>query len=162
MSVAVQLAVLLAQPVTVTPVPASPPAPVILSTRVAQPAAAAQQAETIRVRIFGGRDVLLSDRFRVGRGSANFNQSKSESAEGGCPADGSSSERYSLNMSLHRNSYPEGTERYRISLSWTRPLGSQCDDARRTAGIEQQVTLPRLQPVILEGDGGLRVELTRE
>ena len=142
-------------PPPIVAVPSAPP-PII---RMSEPYARMANI-TVRIRALAGRAVLLDDRFRVGRSWASFTQNRSEAREESCPSDYSGqSARTSFSMSLRPQGISGG--KYHLSASWQRPSGS-CDDlGSRSVSLDQAVSLKPGQTVIVEGDGGLRVELTQ-
>ena len=115
---------------------------------------------SVRIRALAGRAVLLDDRFRVGRSWASFNQSRSEAGDQSCPLDyAGGSARTSFSMSLRPQGMSGG--KYQLSSTWLRPSGSCQEQGSRSVSIEQGVVLKPGQTVVVEGDGGLRLELTQ-
>ncbi|GAA4041250.1 hypothetical protein GCM10022281_22800 [Sphingomonas rosea] len=137
-------------PPPVIPIPA-PPSPVRPDRLLRPPVA-------VQVRVSGAGRVLFADTLRVGPIGANFQQSQREAGEQLCSTGLSTSSR---NLQLSVQPTYDNAERYRVSVSWSRPVGSGCDVGSRTASADQSVLLPPGQTVRIEGDGGLLVELTR-
>ena len=140
------------------PIVAVPTAPPII--RMAEPFSRIVNI-TVRIRALAGRAVLLDDRFRVGRSWASFSQNRSEAGEQTCPLDyGGQSARTSFSVSLRPQGIGGGGK-YHLSSTWQRPNGSCDEQGSRSVSIEQGVALKPGQTVVVEGDGGLRVELTQ-
>ncbi|MEP0391324.1 MAG: hypothetical protein ABJ205_13895 [Erythrobacter sp.] len=60
-----------------------------------------------------------------------------------------------------RPGYGRANSKYTIETNWTRPTGSCSEQGSRVTGFEVQVELEEGKPRVIEGDGGLRVEITR-
>lgn len=114
---------------------------------------------TVRIRAFAGGAALFDDQMRVGRSGANFNQNRSEAAEENCPDDYSATAKHSLSIGLR----PDGPTKnsYRVNVSWSRPVAGCDGQGSRGVNVDQRVDLEPGQTVTVQGDGGLRVELTR-
>jgi hypothetical protein len=152
-------------PPTITPVPpmVRPTPPPIITTSVSPPpmyiGGYNRPNAIVRVRIFAGRTRLLEDSFRVGRTHAMFNQNRSDAVEKPCATTHSQTVRTSLSFGLR----PEGStdNAYRVSFGWTRPTGGCAAEGILTVNLDQAVMLDPGQTVTVEGDGGVRIELSR-
>ncbi|MGB3472988.1 MAG: hypothetical protein WBA51_19400 [Erythrobacter sp.] len=51
---------------------------------------------------------------------------------------------------------------YTVDVSWTRPSEDCSQQGSRATGFDVQVELIDNETRVIEGDGGLRVELTRQ
>ncbi len=151
------------QPAIAPASPAAPaPPPIITTARVVRPDSPSQAAGVIRVRATANRSVLLDDRFRVGRNSASFNQSRTEASDTSCPTD-REIERQSIQLSVYRFGSSDADEQgYQVRFTWSRPVDEVCGGGTRSVSLEQQVRLAPGSQVVLNGDAGLRLELTRE
>jgi len=167
------LIALLAQNVD-SPVTAVPP-PIVRPPIMITPSASRRIATSdyrsadppirIGVRATAGSRVLLADDFRVDTMiGANFTQSRSEAPLQQCAGPDQYSRQHSTTFNLRLNVRPNaaGQRLMSVSVSWTRPMeGANCvTSGTRGASIEQNVTIEPGKPVVLTGDGGLRVELT--
>ena len=163
------LMIAMAQAVVVSPspppiiAPPAPPPPIVAIRSPMAPRANFQPRPpiTVRVRATAGSVVLVADRFRVGPTNASFSQQRNEAAPTSCGDYRDSSRRTSINFSVGP-AYSSEKEQYRVSLSWSRPGGEICGAGQRTTSVEQTVALQPGRTIVVEGDGGLKVELTRE
>lgn len=142
-------------PIVSTSAPPPPiVAPIIATRRPPRP--------TIRVsvRIVAASEVLLNDSFWLSHQPASVNETRREALGPECPG-----ARGTLDRSLHFQLMPwtdETNSRYRAEVRWLRPVKTGCEVGSRTASIEQMIQLAPGQSIVLEGDAGLRLELTRE
>jgi len=137
---------------------ATPPAPPIVRSAVAyrRPGPPVR----VSVRVTDGKDVLISDRLWVGQLGAGVTQSRREALGNGCPESRGTLER-NVNFQISPW-YAETNNRFRATVRWSRPALTGCESGSRSVAIEQTVELAPGQTVALQGDAGLRVELTRE
>ncbi len=143
--------------------PPAPP-PIVTTATVPPPIvrfSANRTPVTVQVRASAGSRLLLADRFLVGPMNASFSQQRNEGAPARCTEFRDGSRRTSMNFSLG-HAYSVLKDQYRVTLSWSRPGGDDCGAGQRTTSVEQTVTLQPGKTVIVQGDGGLQVELTRE
>ena len=151
------IAVVNSPPPPIIAVPTAPMPPII---RMSDPSFPKVANVTVRIRALAGRTVLLDDRFRVGRSWASFTQNRSEAAEQSCPQDyGGQSVRATFSMTLRPQGMSAG--KYHLSTSWSRPTGSCDDQGSRSVSVDRAVSLKPGETVVVEGDGGLRVEITQ-
>lgn len=151
-----------APPSPIVTVPVPPP---IITPNLPPPFVSAgrynRPTVTISVRATSGDNVLLNDRFRVGTSAASFMLNRSEAGPANCTASETyTGVRSSLMFSL-RPDGPTSGDRYRLSLNWSRPKGPCEGDGSRGVSLEQLVVLKSGDPVVIEGDGGVKVELRR-
>lgn len=153
--------ILMTQAVAVSPPP--PPPPIVAIRPPIAPRANFQPRPpiTVRVSASAGPQLLVSDRFRVGPAIASFSQQRNEAAPTRCSEYRDSSRRTNITFSVGP-AYSTQKDMYRVSLSWSRPGGDDCDAGQRTTSVEQSVKLEPGKTIVVQGDGGLRVELTRE
>ena len=115
----------------------------------------------IRVRVFAGTALLLDETLQVGPTAANFTMSRSEAASETCatPARYPRSRRTSLNVSLR----PDGTsnDSFRVTFAWSRPTGGCATEGNLGVTVDQGLEIARGRTVLIQGDGGVRIELTR-
>ena len=88
-----------------------------------------------------------------------FNQNRSDAVEQGCTMTYNQSVRSSLNFGLR----PEGSTAngYRLSFGWSRPTADCPAEGSLTVSLDQAITLNPGQTITVEGDGGVRIELSR-
>lgn len=134
--------------------------------RVVPVAAAEGQIEAIAVRVSSPEGVLWQGTLRVGQNQGgSYSQSFSQASADNCPPNSSydRSERSSLNFNVYVQNYGQGRPGYRVDASWGRPIKvANCGESgTRTVQINQGVFLDPGETVTIEGDAGLRVELTR-
>jgi hypothetical protein len=143
-------------------------APIIVtSDRIARPDTSEppRALERIGIRLISPEGVLWEGTLRVGSNqSANYSQNISQASTELCPAGPSydRSERRNLNFSINPSYNQHLGQSYRVDASWARPVrGDACyDSGTRTVQIHQTVSIDPGKTQIIEGDAGLRVELT--
>ncbi|MEE4288719.1 MAG: hypothetical protein V2J14_05065 [Erythrobacter sp.] len=64
-------------------------------------------------------------------------------------------------VQMRLNPVNRQVQTYRLEVTWSRPSQDCSEQGSRSSGFELQVELPSGEMRTLEGDGGLRVELTR-
>ena len=115
---------------------------------------------TIWVRIFAGRKLLLSDQLRVARYNATDILTRNEAPAETCPADAGPTVQSTLTFQINRQSSASPDEFF-MGLTWSHPI----DDCKLTGSkgvsIAQPVTIKPGPPTIVNGDGGLRIEVSR-
>jgi hypothetical protein len=110
--------------------------------------------------------VLWQGTLRVGQNQGgSYSQSFPQASAEICPPNSSydRSERSSLNFNVYVQNYGQGRPSYRVDASWGRPIKvANCGESgTRTVQINQGVFLDPGETATIEGDAGLRVELTR-
>lgn len=145
---------------------AQSPAPVIaVGDRIAPPSVSAQtRAESLSIRISSSDGVLWqgSVRVRPNQGASynqNFSQASTESC-GSNSYDHAERRQFNFNVNAQHNALGQA---YRIDVSWQRPIadGTCSETGTRTVGVNRTVLLSPGQTSVIEGDAGLRIELTR-
>jgi hypothetical protein len=132
---------------------------------VATPAVPAQ-IQTLGVRVSSPQGVLWQGSLRVAENqSASYSQNLSQASTELCPPGSpyDRSERSSVSFNVYMQNYGQGRDpSYRIDASWARPIkDANCGESgTRTVQINQAVMLEPGQTSVIEGDAGLRVELT--
>lgn len=138
---------------------------VAMTDRIAPPAMLSTQVETLGIRISSPEGVLWQGTLRVGQNQgANYQQNLSQAAPEACPPGlpYDRSERRSVNVNIYAQNNQLG-QSYRIDASWGRPVrGTDCSEAgTRTVQVNQTVMVEPGQTVVVEGDAGLKIEITR-
>lgn len=148
------------QPAVQPPVSVTPPPPFV---RTIAPSLARLRPVDVRVRLLGGGQVLAEEQLRVGPQGANLRRTRQEGLPANCPDRGSRSETLSFIISPFLGDLSEAIRenpRARISIAWGRPSPIACSQGARTIELMEVTTLTPGQILTLEGDGGLRAELT--
>jgi len=143
------------------PPPIAPATPPIVRSPIQTDAALRRPTVNIRVRIEAGAQHLFADRLRVGGLPASYNQSRTEAPAEACP----DLRRSTLLNNLGFTIVPAFGNReadYRVTFRWNRAPSEGCTGGQRTVSLEQVVTLEPGRTVTIEGDAGVRIELTRE
>ena len=138
----------------------------VATDRMVPVAAAEAQIETIGVRVSSPEGVLWQGTLRVAQNQGgSYSQSFSQASADNCPPNSSydRSERSTLNFNVYVQNYGQGRPSYRVDASWGRPIKvANCGESgTRTVQINQGVFLDPGETATIEGDAGLRVELTR-
>jgi hypothetical protein len=136
---------------SVYPVPAAPETPAVL-----QPL----EPVTVWVRIFSGKKLLLSDQLRVGRYNATDILTRNEAPGDNCPADAGPTVQSTLTFQINRQTSTDPDEFF-MGLSWSYPIDDCKLAGSRGVSVAQPVTIKAGQPTIVNGDGGVRIELSR-
>ena len=135
------------------------------SRPVGRSSSAAGLIETIGIRITSPEGELWRGTVRVGRNtSSSYHQSLSQPPANACPANEESdrSESRSLNFSVYAPESDRGPQ-YNVNVSWARPtVGANCrGSGTRTVQISDTLELKPGERRVIEGDAGLRVEVSR-
>jgi hypothetical protein len=133
---------------------------------VASSGAAEGQIDGISVRVSSPEGVLWQGTLRVANNQgASYSQNLSQASTQICPPNSpyDRSERSSVSFNVYAQNYGQGTPGYRIDASWARPIKeANClESGTRTVQINHVVALEPGQTTVIEGDAGLRVEVTR-
>lgn len=164
------LAVVALQAPPITRVPSPAPAPLVVTTgdRIARPAGSEpfSSAERIALRITSPRGLLWEGTLRVAQNqSASHHQNTSQAAADRCPPGSpyDRSERSHLNVSVNAQHGQQWGLSYRVDVSWQRPVqGEVCvENGTRTVQINQTIPIAPGETGVIEGDAGLRVQLSR-
>ena len=115
---------------------------------------------TVWVRIFSGKKLLLSDQLRVGRYNATDILTRNEAPADTCPADAGPTVQSTLTFQINREASTSPDEFF-IGLSWSHPIDDCKLAGSRGVSIAQPVTIKPGQPTVVNGDGGIRIELSR-
>ena len=139
---------------------------VTVADRMVTPSASTAQIETLAVRLSSSQGVLWQGDLRVGLNQgASYSQNMSQASPDLCPAGSpyDRSERGSVSFNVYLQNHGQARPSYRVDASWARPiLSADCGESgTRTVQINQMVVLEPGQTTVIEGDAGLRVELTR-
>lgn len=117
----------------------------------------------VDVRVTAGDRTLFADQMRVDEMmGASYSQSRSDA-----PARPCKTNRYdrqqstTFNLRLNARSGEAGTRLMSVSVTWSRPIDDPdcATSGTRSASINQTVGWEPGRPLVLTGDGGLRVEL---
>lgn len=172
MSVALLLALLQPYPVA----PPAPPPPIVttavvpppmivpaISPPIAPMLRAISPPVVVDVRVTTGNQTLFADQMRVdGLMGASFSQNRSEAMARTCPADRYDRQQSTMfTLRLNSRNVELGGRLMSVSVTWSRPIESNdcANSGTRSASISQTVAYQPGKPIILTGDGGLRVEL---
>ena len=133
---------------------------------VATPNLPEAKIDELSVRISSPAGVLWQGNLRVAQNQgASYSQSFSQASPTSCPPNSSydRSERSSINFNVYVQNSGESGPIYRVDASWQRPI----DDAgcgergTRTVQVNKALALDPGESGLVEGDAGLRVEVTR-
>lgn len=135
------------------------------SSRPLRSAAAPAQVDTLHIRISSPEGLLWQGPVRVSRNQgANYQQSLGQAFPDPCPPDGGydRSERRHINFNIYSQQSERGAQ-YRLDVSWARPIiDSSCGETgTRTVQINKTVLLNPGESQSIEGDAGLKVEVSR-
>lgn len=143
-----------------------PPAPPARSTAQSESASSSIEEAapyTISARVVGGDRELWVGRFAMtpyGNASARLDVQDMDS---NCPVRNDRFARRSNSVKLAvRPGRGSGVNLYTVDVSWTRPSEDCSQQGSRATGFDVQVELIDNETRVIEGDGGLRVELTRQ
>jgi archaellum component FlaG (FlaF/FlaG flagellin family) len=139
---------------------------VTASDRITAPPAVSAPTQMIGVRVSSPQGVLWQGTLRIAENqSASYSQNLSQASTLVCPPGSpyDRSERTSVSFNVYAQNYGQGRPNYRLDASWARPIvDADCGESgTRTVQINQSVTLDPGQTATIEGDAGLRVELSR-
>jgi hypothetical protein len=124
------------------------------------PAIAPLEPVRVRVRIFSGRTLLLSDELRVARYNATDILQRHEAPGDNCPADAGPTVQSSLTFQINREASATPDEFF-IGLSWSHPVDGCTLAGSRGVSLAQPVTIKPGESTLVTGDGGLTIELSR-
>lgn len=139
----------------------------VASDRIGSPRVTPEmQVDRLSVRVSSPQGVLWQGTLRVATNQgASYSQNLSQASTEICPPNApyDRSERSSVSFNVYAQNYGQGTQNYRIDASWARPIkDANClESGTRTVQINHAVALEPGQSTVIEGDAGLRVEVTR-
>ena len=136
-----------------------------VSDRITPPPAVSASAQTLAVKVSSPQGLLWQGTLRVAENqSASYSQNMSQASTVVCPPGSpyDRSERSSVSFNVYTQNSGQGRPNYRLDVSWARPIiDANCGESgTRTVQINQSVTLDPGQTAAIEGDAGLRVELS--
>ena len=139
----------------------------MVADRIATPPAVSTPTQTVSVRVSSPQGLLWQGTMRVTENQgASYSQNMSQASTMVCPPGSpyDRSERSSVSFNVYAQNYGQGRPNYRLDVSWARPIiDPNCGESgTRTVQINQSVMLNPGQTATIEGDAGLRVELTRQ
>ncbi len=138
----------------------------VAADRIGPPAAVEGQIDQLTVRVSSPKGVLWQGVLRVANNQgASYSQNLSQASTHACPSNSpyDRSERSSVSFNVYAQNYGQGAPSYRLDASWARPIKeANClESGTRTVQINHAVALEPGQTSVIEGDAGLRVEVTR-
>ncbi len=124
------------------------------------------QIHQLMVRVSSPAGVLWQGTLRVASNQgASYSQNLSQASPTNCPANApyDRSERSSINFNVYVQNSGEYGPIYRIDASWGRPTAEEgCGErGTRTVQVSKTLALDPGETGVVEGDAGLRVEVTR-
>lgn len=124
------------------------------------------QMETLGVRLSSPEGVLWQGNLRVGANqSASYSQNLSQASPEVCPAGSpyDRSERSAINFNVYVQNNGQWGPSYRVDASWSRPIhAARCTESgTRTVQLNHTIVIEPGQTSVVEGDAGLKVEVTR-
>ena len=139
---------------------------VVTNARMHVSPAPDSQIETLAVRLSSPEGVLWQGRLRVGvNQSASYSQNLSQASPEICPSGSpyDRSERSAINFNVYVQNHGQWGPNYRIDASWSRPIrDSNCSESgTRTVQLNHTLVIEPGQTSVVEGDAGLKVEVTR-
>ena len=134
--------------------------------RMVMPVTADGQVHELAVRISSPVGVLWQGNLRVAQNqSANYSQNLNQASTLNCagPSPYDRSERSSINFNVYVQNNGEYGPMYRLDASWQRPTEETgCGErGTRTVQVSKALALSAGESGVVEGDAGLRVEVTR-
>jgi len=130
------------------------------------PGTTENQIVELAVRISSPAGLLWQGNLRVAQNQgASYSQNFSQASTTPCPPNSSydRSERSSINFNVYGQNNGESGAIYRIDASWQRPIEEAgCGErGTRTVQVSKGLALDPGESGVVEGDAGLRVEVTR-
>lgn len=143
--------------------PISPPRALVIADEAAV-VEAQQRAEpfTMSVRILGQNRELWAGDLAMSASNRAQVRIDVQDSDIGCPVENDrfADRRNAVEFQVRRG-YGRNSARYTVETNWTRPTASCAEQGSLATGFEVQVELDKGETRVIEGDGGLRVELTR-
>ena len=134
--------------------------------RIAPPPGVEVQMHELAVRVSSPAGVLWQGTLRVAQNQgASYSQNLSQASPSICPANApyDRSERSSVSFNVYVQNSGEYGPMYRVDASWGRPTADEgcADRGTRTVQVSKGLSLDPGETGVVEGDAGLRVEVTR-
>lgn len=151
-----------APPPPVLEVRRTPPPPLEMATTRSEPEA--QARADFRVRVTGaGAELWSGDLALEGYQGAELrlDLQQADSACGPSAGQRSSRRRTGLTFNLRHGGRRDG-DPFAVTAQWTRPSADCALPGTRTVGIDTEISIPPRATRVIEGDGGLRIELVRQ
>ena len=118
------------------------------------------QPVTVNVRITAGGELLMGQQLRVARYNASAILQRYDAPENQCPPGSVKAAQSSLTFQINREASKTPDEFF-MGLTWSRPLDECHIGGSRGISMAQAVTIRRGKTTVVNGDGGLRLELSR-
>lgn len=139
---------------------------VVTTARAHVMSTADSQIETLAVRLSSPEGVLWQGHLRVGANqSASYSQNLSQASPEICPSGSpyDRSERSAISFNVYVQNSGQWGPSYRVDASWSRPLQERnCSESgTRTVQLNHTLVIEPGQTSVVEGDAGLKVEVTR-
>ena len=136
------------------------------SDRIGPPVAVESRIDDLAVRVGSPAGVLWQGSLRVAQNQgASYSQNLSQASPALCPNPSpyDRSERSSITFNVYVQNSGEFGPIYRVDASWGRPMGEEgCgEQGTRTVQVSKTLALDPGETGVVEGDAGLRVEVTR-
>ncbi|MDJ0978019.1 MAG: hypothetical protein QNI87_05745 [Erythrobacter sp.] len=152
--------------------PAPPPPPIETVQTIPEPAPSRarpqarsdeSRVESVFVRVFGGSAELWSGELSIANYRGASVRINVDDIDPRCPIDprNYAMRRNGVEFRINPVRQQQRSDRYKVDVTWTRPSNTCAEMGSRATGFDLQVELPANETKTLEGDGGLRVELTR-
>ena len=145
--------------------------PILIATtaatadRVATPPQPNPNVETLSVRLTSPQGVLWQGNVRVtDNQGASYSQSFSQASMYACsPSSYNQTEQNSINFNIYWQNNGNGDRSFRLDSSWQRPAEARdCGErGTRTVQVNQNLAIGHGETGVVEGDAGLRIEVTR-
>jgi hypothetical protein len=135
--------------------------------RIARPAATVEaQINELVIRISSPAGVLWQGNLRIAQNQgASYSQNFSQASPTLCPPNSpyDRSERSSINFNVYVQNSGEYGPVFRVDASWQRPSEETgcAERGTRTVQVNKTLALDPGESGVVEGDAGLRVEVTR-
>lgn len=137
------------------------------SDRMIAVAPAEATVNDLAVRVSSPAGVLWEGTLRVGQNQgASYSQNLSQASRYICPPNSpyDRSERSSISFNVYVQNYGDAGMSYQIDASWGRPTPEPTCKATgtRTVQVNKTISLQPGETAVVEGDAGLKVEVTRK
>jgi hypothetical protein len=148
-----------APPVQTIAVPRAAPPPVFNPAPVGR---AATPVTRVMVRVLLGRETLWAGPLSIGASVARISINEPVSGTAACEQGSRMAAMRQVEIVINGQSYRSPPMApYRLTARYTRPVDlGGCNGGTRGVSIEQGFSLGGANPIVAEGDGGFRVEIT--